>query len=349
MSIQTVLGAIDRISLGVVMPHEHIFIDLSGFFENKDIPGCQNAATDAVTIDKLGILSRDPYALRNNLLLDDFDVQKAEIFAALDAGCRTVVDQTTIGLGRDIRQLRKMATATGLNIVAGTGFYVSATHSHKTREASVEKIADMMCHELLKGVDGTDIRAGLIGELGVSELFDASERKVLRAAALAHVRTGSPVSVHINPWTTYGLEAAEILLEGGVAPEKLCVCHIDVENRLEYIMSLLKLGVFVEFDNFGKEYFVARSTRRFGYGTFVTDTQRVELLVMLILKGFEKQILLSCDVCLKTLLHAYGGWGYDHLLRNIVPMLLDEGVTREQLDALLIDNPARFLDVQVRR
>ena len=59
--------------------------------------------------------------------------------------------------------------------------------------------------------------------------------------------------------------------------------------------------------------------------------------------GYLKQILLSCDLCLKNLMHKYGGWGYDHVLTNIVPMMQDEGITDEQINIMLKENPANWL------
>jgi phosphotriesterase-related protein len=130
----------------------------------------------------------------------------------------------------------------------------------------------------------------------------------------------------------------------GVKPNRIAISHIDVENRLDYILTLLKMGVYVEFDNFGKEYYVNREVRNSGYGLFVRDIDRVKLLKYLIDNGYRSQILLSCDVCLKTCLRTYGGWGYDHLLTNVIPMMEDEGITKEDIDAMLITNPANFLD-----
>lgn len=83
--------------------------------------------------------------------------------------------------------------------------------------------------------------------------------------------------------------------------------------------------------------------RRDGYGCFVTDVQRVAFLKSLLDKGYLSQILLSCDVCLKTLLRTYGGWGYDHLLVNVVPMMKEAGITDSQITTMLKDNPANFL------
>ena len=139
------------------------------------------------------------------------------------------------------------------------------------------------------------------------------------------------------------MEAADILLAASVSPERICISHIDVENREDYIYALLKKGVYVEFDNFGKEYYVRREVRNSGYGLFVRDTERVSLMKRLIDDGYLSQILLSCDVCLKNLLHTYGGWGYDHLLTNVVPMMEDEGITAEDIQTLLITNPANYL------
>jgi len=344
LAVQTVSGPIDKNQLGITSPHEHVYIDLSGFYTEKET-AVYNGLTEKVRIDNLGLLKRDPYALRDNLVIDDESVQLNELAYFKKAGGNSVVDATTIGINRMPQKLLKTAEATGLNVICGTGFYVGATHDTRVLESDEKTLADFMAAEITEGIDGTGIRAGVIGEIGVSELFTASERKVLNASALAHRMTGAPVLVHINPWTDYGAEAAEILLDRGVSPDKLCICHVDVENRKPYIDKLLNLGVYIEFDNFGKEFFVARSARRLGYGPFVRDEARVELIKRLIDEGRLNQILLSCDVCLKILLRAYGGWGYDHVLSNILPMLADEGVTDDAVNAMLVRNPADYLDV----
>lgn len=114
---------------------------------------------------------------------------------------------------------------------------------------------------------------------------------------------------------------------------------------MDYIHRLLDRGVFIELDNFGKEYFINREVRNDGYGNFIRDVQRVELLRQMAEEGYAAQILLSNDVCLKNLLHAYGGWGYDHLLTNIVPMMRELGVPEAAVDQMLRQNPARFFDM----
>jgi len=339
------LGTIDKGRLGVTSTHEHVYIDLSGFYHEKEQTG-YNGAADKVEISALGILNRDPYALRDNLLLADESEQLEELMYFKRAGGCSVVDATSVGINRNPEKLRRAAEKIGLNIVCGTGYYVGPTHGDWVKNADARELAKVMINEIRNGIEGTDVRAGVIGEIGVSEYFTESERKTLQAAALAYRETGAPVMAHINPWTEYGVEAARTLLDGGVKPGKLCVCHVDVENKKPYIDELLDMGVYVEFDNFGKEYYVDRSARRFGYGSFARDEARVALIAELISEGRLCQLLLSCDVCLKTLLHRYGGWGYDHVLTNIRPMLLEAGVTSEAIETMLVSNPARYLDVK---
>lgn len=341
MKIKTVCGELDRKDLGTVATHEHVLLDLTAFYQELPVEGIDNPATQKVEMWNLGILSRDCYALRDNLLLDDEDVATEELKYFKRAGGDTVVDASLPGIGRNPKALKRISEATGLNIIMGTGFYVGETHPKEFDNMTDAEIAELMISELEVGIDG--ICAGYIGEIGISEIFDDKERRVLRAAAIASNKTGAAINVHINPWTVNGIEASDILLSAGVPAEKICISHIDVENREDYICTLLKKGVYIEFDNFGKEYYIRREVRNSGYGLFVHDTERVALLKKLIDDGCIGQILLSCDLCLKNLMHKYGGWGYDHVLKNIVPMMEDEGITAEQTEVLLKTNPAEWL------
>ena len=345
MSVQSVLGPVERDALGIATPHEHIFINLSAFYTERKLNGIPDATTEPVRMMHLGILNRDPYALKDNLIIDNFEMQKREILRFKAAGGKTIFDATTKGIDRNPKRLQRMAKETGLNIIAGAGFYVAATHSDEIKAMPVEEIAKIIIAELREGLDGTDIRAGYIGEIGISDTMQPSERKILQAAAMAQLETGVALLIHINPWSESGREASDIVLGMGVKPEKVGICHIDVEDREDYVMSLLEKGVYVEFDNFGKEYYVRREVRNSGYGLFVRDTERVEFMKKLIARGYLNRILLSCDVCLKTTLVEYGGWGYAHLLENVVPMMEDAGITREQIDTMLVTNPADFYDV----
>lgn len=345
MSVQTVQGPVHRGDLGITSPHEHILLDLSGFYSAHPVRGIDDPSAAPVVMENLGVLMRDPYALKENLLLNDPELQRNEIINFREAGGKTIADATLPGIGRDPALLQKLSRETGLNVIMGTGYYVGATHPDHLQDMMIEDIAEEMINEIEKGVGDTGIKAGFIGEIGISEHFDDRERRVLHASAIAQQQTKTAIHVHINPWTTNGIEAANILLNAGVSPRRINICHVDVENRDDYIRALLDKGVFVEFDNFGKEYYVDQTVRNSGYGCFVRDVDRVELICKLISQGYSNQILLSCDVCLKILLHKYGGWGYDHILTNIIPMLIGSGVTETQIEQMLVENPADFFDV----
>ena len=341
MKVNSVLGELSRDELGITTPHEHIFIDISAFFEERKLWDIEDPVTEPVKMEHLGQLNRDPYALKDNLSMEDYETQKREILRFKRAGGQTMVDATMPGIGRDPEALARISRETGLNVIMGTGYYVSSTHPEKLSSMTEEEIAEEMVRELTVGVDG--VKAGVIGEIGISELFNDAERRVLRAAAIAHKKTGAGVLVHINPWTTNGLESCDILLSAGVAPERIAISHIDVEDREDYVLAMLKQGVYVEFDNFGKEYFVEKDARHDGYGCFVRDTERIEFMKKLIAMGYVDQLLVSCDVCLKTCLRTYGGWGYDHVLLNVVPMMKEFGISDEDIDKMLRKNPADFL------
>ena len=124
MKINTVTGEIGREDLGVVTTHEHVLLDLTAFYEHKEVEGVLDASTQKVEMWNLGILSRDCYALKDNLLLTDFETQLKEIEYFKKAGGNTVVDASLPGIGRDAKALKEIAEKTGLNIIMGTGFYV---------------------------------------------------------------------------------------------------------------------------------------------------------------------------------------------------------------------------------
>lgn len=348
MSVMTVFGKMNAADLGVVTPHEHIFIDMSVFFSEPEEASAKAMAHGPVTIDKLGVLKRNPFAVLDNVQMLDKQTQIDEISYFRYAGGKTVVDATNHGLGRDPELLREVAVRTGLNVVLGSGFYVDGAQTEKSRAMTVEEMEEDIVRDLEIGIGHTGIRAGIIGEVGVSHIMFPFEKKSLTAACRAQKRTGAPLCIHINPWSTQGLNAMEIVQAHGINPDKVVICHVDVENREEYIFSLLDMGVYIEFDNFGKEMATDIWDVRPGNGPFVTDKERVQLLKKIIRRGYEKQLLFSCDVCLKSLLHAYGGWGYDHVIAHILPMLRAEGVGESTIEQIMIHNPARWLDYDAK-
>jgi phosphotriesterase-related protein len=345
MSVTTVLGPIEADSLGVTLAHEHIFIDLRNQFTEFDDPEQQRISHGPITLSTIGVLRRNPYAIRDNLLLDDLDLAEEELGHFTDLGGRSVVDCTSIGIARRPDLLKELAIRTGLNIVAGCGYYTQDTHPPEMDEWSAEQLADQIVRELIDGIEETGVRAGVIGEIGTSDPIHPAEEKNLTAAAIAFRKVPAAIYVHTYPWAEGGLRAANLLIEGGVAPAKVVICHTDVEISMGYMRRLLDLGVFLEFDDFGKEYYIDPPDRGFAGGVFARDIERVRVIKDLVARGFERQILITNDICLKSLLHAYGGWGYDHILKHVVPMLEDEGIPPQLIETFLIANPGQLLDL----
>jgi len=345
MPVMTVCGERDIDELGVISPHEHILIDIRNQFTVFPEATRKYYAEQKVTIRNLDVLSRDPYAVMDNLIMNDVELAERELLEFKKAGGDTVVDATVRDIGRDPEALKRISRSTGMNVIAGCGYYTQDTHPPDMERKTVDEIKDEMVRDITVGMQGTEIRAGVIGEIGTSEEIHPHEKKVLIAASKAHNETGVGIIVHIYPWAQNGLEAIKILTDNGVPPNKVSINHVDVEIDVEYCKKIADTGAYFEFDNFGKEYFIDKRYRGFAGGVFARDFERVRALKALIDAGCLSHIFMSCDVCLKTLLHRYGGWGYDHVLTHIVPMMREEGITGEQIDTILRENPKKFLDM----
>lgn len=344
MSVMTVTGKVSSSELGWVLPHEHACIDLRSLVPEPHTVSAKALAREPVTLANSGVLRRNPYAVLDNAVIEDESVIQEELLAFKKAGGTTVVDLTLREIGRDPLLLAGLSRALDLRIVAGCGYYIQAAHPPDMDGKTADSIAEEMLTDIRCGIDGTAVRAGVIGEIGTSEIIYPNERKALIAAAAVQQETGLGLHVHTDLWARNGSEVIRILTQHGADPGKICINHIDVDIRLDYLQELLDQGVYIEFDNFGKEFYADRRHRSVLRGLFARDIDRVRTIKTLIDRGYGPQLLVSNDVCLKTCLHRYGGWGYDHVITNIVPMMEDEGITSEQIRMLYCDNPAAFLD-----
>jgi phosphotriesterase-related protein len=355
MAIITVLGPIEPMSVaGTILPHEHIFLDLTNQYRPFPEATRVRWGEEKVSLETIGILARNPLALRDNLLLDDPMTAEREIMEFKRAGGGLIADVTTIGIGRDPVALKGLSRATGVHIVTGCGYYYHATHPQGMGERSVEELAEEMVREILIGIGDSGVRAGVIGEIGISEVMHQDEAKILAAAARAQKKTGVGVQVHIFPWNPkgplLGLDALDILCKNGANPRKISINHVDVamEINVRYISEIIARGAYVEFDNFGHQFYVDKRSRTFLPGPMATDIQRIRTIVDLVEKGHIGNILACTDICHKNLLHTYGGWGYDHLITNVIPMLREYGLSDNQLRVLTEENPRDFLTAAAR-
>ena len=338
--IQTVTGPVSAGEIGRVLPHEHILCDLRSLVAPLD----NGIFYDKVSLSNYGALSRNPYAVLDNAVLDDALAATQECVLLKKAGFNLVADATTEDFGRDPLFLKELSERTGVYIVAGCGSYTDASVTPERKERSVAEMRQRILDDLLIGMEGTDIKAGMIGEVGSSEEMTPAEYKFIQAAAEAQSETGFGMHIHACLWNREGLKALDHAVACGADPQKVCVDHSDVLLDEGYMMGILERGAWVEFDNFGKEYYVDRWNRNLLKGSFAYDKERVMMLKKLIDRGYVNQLLITNDICLKSMLHNYGGWGYDHIGVNVLPMMEDYGITKEQIDIITRENPIRFLE-----
>ncbi len=343
----TVTGAIDPDRLGVTMSHVHLLIELS-VAEQRESPdtASRSALYDKlITMDILGMLRRRVHLVKDNLIMGDVDEAIAELMFYKRMGGQSLVEPGVIGLKRDPVGLRQIAAATGVNIVATTGWYIAASHSAAVRESSIEKLCEQMVRELTVGIDNTGIRAGTIkAALSASSPeipFTGSEEKVLRAGARAQAATGALMFIH--PCHHYGrakhLERyLDILEEEGANIEKCLLGHLDFwATDIDYQKKVLDRGAMISYDCFGEEMYVRPGWCR------PTDQARVAGVVKLVEAGYASQIVLSAECCYKCTLRKYGGYGYAHILENILPDLRYYGVSEQQINTMLVGNPRWLL------
>ena len=313
--VQTVTGPVDADELGLTLIHEH--------FRGRD---------EATVFQWPHLHDEEAeYA------------QALEMARGVQAhGVRTVVEPTAMSLGRDVPFLIRLARETGLNIVPCTGIY---TYDHlpinlQTRDADF--LADLFVHDIEQGIQGTGARAAFIkcaaDQAGVNENIE----KIHRGAARASLRTGAPIMAHSRPASGTGPRQIEIFLEEGVAPEKIQIAHTGDSADLDYIEGLLDSGVYVGLDRYGIEMYLPAE-------------QRNQTLLALLERGHVERMHVSQDYVvaldwfpeqIEEQMIAGGAvkdWSMTLLFEQIFPELRERGMTDEQYETMMVENPRRWL------
>jgi predicted metal-dependent phosphotriesterase family hydrolase len=298
-NVQTVSGEISPDELGFTLPHEHVFHDL------YDI------------------------TLNSHMILSDPVVARRELGIFKEKGGRTIVDQTVHGLNGNPQMLRSVAEDVGINIVAGTGFYWERFHPAWLADMSDTDIVRLLVNDLTVGFEGTDVVAGIIGEIGTHHrAISPAEARVIRACAAAQRETQVPISTHAL-FTRIGMDQARAFADAGADLDKVVIGHVDTTPDVDYHEELVRFGVWIAYDAIGQL-------------DKQPDEQRADSIVELIRRGHRGRILLSTDVGKRGALRSYGGQGYDLVITGFIPLLLERGLTQEDVDALTIDNPRRL-------
>lgn len=347
--VMTVLGPVKATELGPTLPHEHIYIDLlpmvDEFARHRPTP----FLNEQVKFTNVGALRQNPYANRDNCILDDEEVAVRELERFIEAGGRTVVDVTNHDIGSSPARLRKLAERLSINIIAGCGYYVNFTHKENLAALTMEEIAETLISGITEGLEGTDVKPGIIGEVGTTHPIHPAEEKSLRAAARAYHETGLTISVHVHCPTRGGHEVLDILGDEDVPMNRVvlghqdaALAHNDIEfpQAIEYHISLAKRGAFIEYDLCGNGGFFTDGSNSWW---LPSDRERCKGIAALVEAGFTDSLLISQDVGHKHYLTEYGGWGYSHVLTDFKLMLESFNVDQTIHDAITRLNPARML------
>jgi phosphotriesterase-related protein len=322
--VQTVRGPIDSSALGRVLIHEHVFLmDTEytynyrpDFFEEKTI-------TDA--------------AVRLNAL-------KA-------GGIDTIIDLTVLGLGRHIPSMEKVAQLTDLNIIVSTGAYTFDEVPRPfqfygpglLRDAAEEPMIEHFLRDITQGIAGTGIKAGeLKCAIDMQGLKPGVER-IMRAVAKANILTGTPITVHTAPKAETGLIVQQVLGEEGVNLEDVVIGHCGDTSDLDYLMKLADKGSLLGMDRFGVDF-------------DITTPERVKTIVAMIKRGYVDHLTLSHDCCawsdffpqVEDYRKAMPNHHYLHIHDEVVPALLEAGVSQTELDKMFVDNPRRHFESAAR-
>jgi phosphotriesterase-related protein len=349
----SVTGPIPAADLGITTVHEHILFE--GGWHHEPLTDPEQAAIGEVPlrIEHLGWARKYGYEHLDNGDRLDVDEAADELAWFGRQGGRTVVDQTSNGIGRDPAALREIARRTGLNIVMGGGWYVGRRHPADLAERTVEDLHAELEREICDGIgpgpEPERVRVGIIGEIGTSLLVTPGEEKVLRAAARTQATTGAPLSIHHEMFGRTGPAVLEIARQEGADLRRTMLCHCDLDARceFEYFEAIAATGASIALDTFGHYDFYAFSRHPEWLPSpkrvWATDWDRAERIVALFEAGFGRQVLTAQDVCLKVQLKRYGGFGFDHLLESCVPLWGAAGLDEAGVRTVLVENPARVL------
>jgi phosphotriesterase-related protein len=307
LAAQSVCGPVPASRLGRVLCHEHVVLRTPGFAESY------------------------PWTYsRRDVIEECVDV----LSGLLGAGVSTIIDHTTIDLGRDAELLAEVSDRSGITIVAATGCHLVTPRFVFNR--SPDAYAELLMSDLVTGIAGTGIRAGVIKCATDLGGVTPENEAILRACARAHLGTGAPISTHTHAAGRVGLDQLAIFADEGVDPRRVLIGHSGDSRDLGYLAAMAARGAYLGADRFGGE-------------VWCSESERVELVARLCASGFAGLVMLAHDTNVWSEKEPPGWrerfrpqWHFRHIIDEVVPRLLALGVTPAQIDQMLITNPAEF-------
>lgn len=362
--IRSVLGDIDPSTAGHTQPHEHVLSDMSSIIGPRGVGAAwpevaaadagrgglveeftvsaRDLATRPVTLENYDAIKREVLNVDNLRLTSELDaIDELLLYRRSGGGC--VVDSSPVGMGRDPRGLARVSRASEVHIVMGSGYYSRQYHPPGLDSMSPEMIAEEIVRDITTGVGDTGVRAGIIGEIGLSWPPHPTEAAVLAGACRAQAETGAVLQIHPGRNAKAPLDAIADVERHGGDPRRTVMSHVDRTLwETSDLVALAETGCYVELDLFGQEssyYAFNADARR------PNDRTRLEWIADLTERGFGDQIVISQDICQKVYLRQYGGPGYSHILDSVVPLMRRMGFSEVDVRRLTVDNPIRALSM----
>lgn len=312
-AIHTVRGGISPEQLGFCQSHEHLMLRMG-----------------------------PSYRINHDLLLDSVDKSLSEVLSFRDAGGDTLIEAQPGGCGRMPLELRKISEASGVNIIAVSGFHKLCYYEKQHWIHSIEpgRLEKLFAAEVQKGMyiglEGeceplqTDMRAGVIKGALEARPLSGRYSELFGALASAAAESSAPIMIHVDPGADV-LGLASFLMHRGVLPQKVMFCHLDrAVPELEIHKRLLELGFFLEFDTIGRP-------------KYHSDEIEIELFKSHIRSGYARQLLFSLDTT-RARMRAYtpGAVGLDYILRRFIPQMLAAGISKRDIGLISHDNAVKF-------
>lgn len=310
--VMTVRGPLDCSAMGLTLTHEHLFADMRPYAEQLRSP----APPDIEEVVEVVL----PYLHRLREL-----------------GCRTFVDATAVGLGRNGALIKRLSEASGLHMLTVTGNYAAFDYQflpQYVRDESPEQLAARWIGEWDDGIGDSGVRPGFI-KLSVNDrALSDIERKLIRAAARTHLETGLTIGTHTRLGTSALAQIAELEARGVHSSAWIWI-HAHEEKDFAAHLEVARRGAWVSFDGINPDSVDAH----------------VRMVEHLRDEGQLERVLVSQDAGWYTAGAPRGGEirGYDTILTKFVPALRAAGFTNEEIDTLFVRNPARAFCVAVRR
>jgi phosphotriesterase-related protein len=334
--IQTVTGLMDPADLGPTLMHEHLLWDIR-------TPAMQASPDQGPPLCPCTYFDINYGSVKapNNLVFLDRKLAIEEVARMKADGGAAVVELSTGGLKPDPEGLAEISRATAVPIVMGAGHYVDEYQDPANRSRSVDDFAAEMVGQLTEGAWGTSVRAGIIGEIGCQSPWTDLEQRVMEGALVAALETGAAINVHPGRHEDQPQEVADFVRERGGNTTRLIISHIDrtIADE-EKLFRLADSGCVIEFDLFGQEQSLYSLNLQFD---MPNDAIRLRMIRRLIDGGHLDQIVISHDICYRSRLQAFGGHGYGHIFRNVLPLMRRRRFSEEEIQRIMVETPRRLL------